>query len=49
MYSDIWAMSWDDLFMPYAYNKVADQPVHMHSMISAFIVRCLRSIMSTVL
>ena len=30
--------------MPYANNKGADQPVHPYSLISAFIVRCLDSI-----
>ena len=41
---DKWAMSWENLFMPYANNKGADQPVHLHSLISAFVVRCLDSI-----
>ena len=27
--------------MPYANNKSADQPVSLHSLISAFVVRCL--------
>ena len=34
--------------MPYANNKGADQPVHPRSLISAFIVRCLDSVMSLV-
>ena len=38
-----WAMSWENLFMPYANNKGADQPVHPHSLISTFIVCCLDS------
>ena len=25
-----WAMSWENLFMPYANNKGADQPAHPH-------------------
>ena len=29
--------------MPYANNKGADQPVHPHSLISTFVVRCLDS------
>ena len=29
--------------MPYANNKGADQPAHLHSLISTFIVRCLDS------
>ena len=29
---------------PYANNKGADQPVHLRSLISAFVVRCLDSI-----
>ena len=32
--------------MPYANKKGADQPVHLHSLISTFVVRCLDSIMS---
>ena len=39
-----WASSWENLFMPYASNKGADQPVHPHSLISAFVIRCLDSI-----
>ena len=34
--------------MPLANNKGADQPVHPHSLISAFVVRCLDSIISIV-
>ena len=34
--------------MSYANNKDADQPVHPRSMISAFVVRCLESVMSLV-
>ena len=30
--------------MPYANNKGADQPEHPHNLISAFVVRCLGSI-----
>ena len=30
--------------LPYANNKVADQPAHPHSLISAFVVHCLDSI-----
>ena len=30
-----------NLFMTYVNNKGADQPVHPHSLISTFIVRCL--------
>ena len=40
----IWATSWENLFMPYANNKGADQPAHPRSLISAFVVRCLDSI-----
>ena len=39
----IWAMSWYYLFMPYANNKEADQPAHLHSLIDVFIVCCLDS------
>ena len=31
--------------MPYANNKDADQPAHVRSLISAFIVHCLDSIL----
>ena len=34
--------------MPYANNKGADQPARMRSLISAFVVRCLDSIISLV-
>ena len=34
----------ENLFMPYANNKGADQPAHTRSLISAFVVRCLDSI-----
>ena len=36
------------MFMPYANNKGTDQPAHPRSLISAFIVRCLDSIISQV-
>ena len=39
-----WATSWKNLFMPYVNNKGADQPANPRSLISAFIVRCLDSI-----
>ena len=34
--------------MSYANNKGADQPAHPRSLISAFVVRCLDSVMSLV-
>ena len=34
--------------MSYANNKGADQPAHLRSLISAFVVRCLDSLMSLV-
>ena len=34
--------------MPYANNKDADQPAHPRSLISAFVVRCLDSIIPLV-
>ena len=34
-------MSWENLFNPYANNKDADQPEHLHSLISIFVIRCL--------
>ena len=44
----IWATSWENLFMPYANNKGADQTARMRSLISTFVVRCLNSILSLV-
>ena len=38
----VWATSWENLFLPYANNKGADQPAHPRSLISAFVVRYLR-------
>ena len=38
------AMSWENLFMPYANNKGADQPAHLRSPTSTFVVPCLDSI-----
>ena len=42
-----WATSWDNLLLPYGNNKGADEPAHLCSLISAFIVRCLDSIIPT--
>ena len=39
-----WARSWQNLLLPYANNKGADQSAHPHSLISAFVVHCLDSI-----
>ena len=47
-YNNIWAMSWENLFMPYANNKDADQHAHPRSLISAFVVRSLDSIIPVV-
>ena len=44
----IWATSWENLFMPYANNKDADQPAHPRSLISVFVIRFLDSIISLV-
>ena len=44
----IWAWSWENLLMPYATNKGADQPAHPRSLISTFVVHCLDSIISLV-
>ena len=44
----VWATSWENLFMPYANNKGADQPVRPRSLISAFVIHCLGSIISVV-
>ena len=32
-----WATSWENLFLPYAYNKGTDQPAHPRSLISTFV------------
>ena len=40
----VWATSWENLSMPYANNKGADQPAHPRSLISAFVIRSLDSI-----
>ena len=37
-------MSWENLSMPYANNKGADQPAHLRSLISTFVVHSLDSI-----
>ena len=47
-YELIWAMSWENLFYAYANNKGADQPAHPRSLISAFVVRFLDSIIPLV-
>ena len=39
-----WAMSWENLFIPYANNKDTDPPVHLSRMISTFVVCCPGSI-----
>ena len=44
MHHTIWASSRESPFLPYANNKGADQPAHPHSLISAFVVRCIDSI-----
>ena len=46
-----WATSWENLVLPYANNKVQIslricQPAHLRSLISAFVDRCLDSIIS---
>ena len=38
-----WAISWENLFLSYVNNKSADQPPDSHSLITAFVVRCLDS------
>ena len=37
-----------NLFLPYANNKDADQPAHLCSLISIFVIHCLASIISLV-
>ena len=43
-----WSTSWENLFMQHANNKGADQPAHPRSLINAFVVRCLDSIIPLV-
>ena len=44
----IWATSWENLFMPYANDKGADQPAQPCSLISTLVVCWLDSIISIV-
>ena len=44
----IWASSWENLLLPFANNKRADQPAHPCSLISIFVVRSLDSIIPVV-
>ena len=44
----IWATSWENLFLPYVNNRSADQVAHPRSLISAFVIRCLDSIVHLV-
>ena len=46
--SAIWVTSWENLFMPYENNKGQDQPAHLRSLISTFVIRCLDSIIPVV-
>ena len=41
-----WAMSWENLLLPYANNKAGDQPAHLRSLISDFVVHYLDSVIS---
>ena len=43
-----WATSWGNPFMPYATTNGLDQPVHPRSLIGAFVIHCLDSIISVV-
>ena len=44
----IWAMSWENLFLPYVNNKDTDQSAHPCSLISDFVILGLDSIMPLV-
>ena len=46
--SHIWTTSWENLCMPYANNKGADQPTHPRSLISIFVARYRDSIIPLV-
>ena len=39
-----WATAWENLFLPYANNKGADQSAHSRSLLSVFVIRYLDSI-----
>ena len=41
-------MSWENLLLPYANNKDADQPAHSRSLTSTIVVHCLDSIIPLV-
>ena len=43
-----WATTWENLLMLYANNKGADQPAHLRSLISTFVVRCLQCLDSII-
>ena len=43
-----WTTFWENLFMPYANNKGADQLAHLRSLIGTFVVHCLDSIIPLV-
>ena len=43
----IWATSWENLLYAYPNNKGADQPAHPRSLVSAFVVLLLDSIIPT--
>ena len=47
MLSKMWLKLSENLLLPYANNKGADQPAHPRSRISTFFVRCLDSIIHT--
>ena len=42
----IWALMQENLSLGFANNKGADQPAHLHSLISTFVIRLLESIIS---
>ena len=44
-----WAMSWENLFLPYANNKDADQPAQPRSLISTVVIHCWDSIIPQML
>ena len=48
MGTDKWVSSWENLLMPYGISKGADQPAHLRSLISPFVVHCLDNIISLV-
>ena len=44
--SIVWASAQENMSLGFTNNKGADQPVHPHSLISAYVIRLLESVLS---